>query len=167
MRDWYIEVLGATVAFENPMLCFLAYDDEHHRIGLIAHDQPPEEVAEPEFAALPFGADVRAPRANGSLNHVAFNFSALDELMDNYERLKDSGIAPFWAVNHGPTTSLYYQDPDGNRVELNYDNLTDPKEIEDFFATRYPTNPIGVEFDVDDLLRRLRSGEAADQLVKI
>src|SRR5882724_5114869 len=69
MCDWYIEVLGATVAFENPMLCFLAYDDEHHRIGLIAHDQPPEEVAEPEFAALPFGADVRAPRANGSLNN--------------------------------------------------------------------------------------------------
>jgi hypothetical protein len=32
-------------------------------------------------------------------------------------------IRPFYSINHGPTTSLYYTDPDGNRVELLVDNF--------------------------------------------
>lgn len=36
MRDFYLEFLGASIAFEAPnVLAFLRYDDEHHRIGII------------------------------------------------------------------------------------------------------------------------------------
>lgn len=37
MRDFYVNLLGATIAFEEPdMMVLLRYDDEHHRIGIIA-----------------------------------------------------------------------------------------------------------------------------------
>lgn len=34
MRDFYTTFLGGHVQLENPALCFMAYDDEHHRIAL-------------------------------------------------------------------------------------------------------------------------------------
>jgi len=34
-------------------------------------------------------------------------------------------------VNHRPTTSMYYRDPDGNRVELQIDNFPTAKEGQD------------------------------------
>lgn len=36
MRDWYCTVLDAHVVFENELLCFLTFDEEHHRIALLS-----------------------------------------------------------------------------------------------------------------------------------
>ena len=108
MREWYLAVLGGEVVHENPHLCFLAYDDEHHRIAL-----------------LNFGPLAKKGEADVGLHHFAFTFASLGELLGSYERLKGQDIAPHWCVNHGPTTSLYYRDPDGNGVELYRDR---PKE---------------------------------------
>ena len=36
-------------------------------------------------------------------------------------RLKDTGITPYWCINHGFTLSMYYRDPDQNQVELQVD----------------------------------------------
>jgi catechol 2,3-dioxygenase-like lactoylglutathione lyase family enzyme len=33
-RAWYLNVFAARIAYENDKVCFLTYDDEHHRIGL-------------------------------------------------------------------------------------------------------------------------------------
>lgn len=62
------------------------------------------------------------------LHHVAFTFPSMGELLDNDARLRDRGIRPFFCVNHGPTTSIYYRDPDGNRIELQIDNSLPPKK---------------------------------------
>ena len=36
MRDFYLQFLGAEIAFEVPnVLSFMRYDEEHHRLGLI------------------------------------------------------------------------------------------------------------------------------------
>jgi hypothetical protein len=35
MAKWYQTVLAARVVFRDEMLCFLSYDDEHHRLALI------------------------------------------------------------------------------------------------------------------------------------
>ena len=35
MRDWYCAVLDGHVIYENPQLCFVTYDDEHHRVAFI------------------------------------------------------------------------------------------------------------------------------------
>lgn len=57
------------------------------------------------------------------------------------------GMRPTWCTNHGPTTSIYYKDPDGNNLETQVDNFETMEEADEFLAT------------VDELLKRLRSGE--------
>src|SRR3546814_5664151 len=85
--------------------------------------------------------------------------------MATYERLRDTGIRPVFPINHGPTTSMYYADPDGNQIELqvdNYDKIEDATAF--FYSEAFAENPVGVEFDPDELLRRLRAGEPEEDL---
>lgn len=102
------------------------------------------------------------PRGSGS----AFTFGFMGELLDNYVRLRDRGITPFFCVNHGPTTSRYYRDPDGNRVELQIDNFATAKEGQDWMLSpAFDRNPVGVEYDPDALVERFRSGVPVAELV--
>ncbi len=101
MLDWYQRVFEAEPVFRSPDISFLTYDDEHHRIALIRA---------PGLAA-------QTPGVAG-VHHVAYTFANLEALLATYERLKAHGILPFWPINHGPTISLYYRDPDGNRMEF-------------------------------------------------
>lgn len=104
MRDWYCQLLDAHVVYEGHGLCFITFDDEHHRIALMA---------------APVGP--RNPGAAG-MHHTAYTFATLDDLLTRYEQLNECGIEPKVPIQHGVTTSLYYQDPDGNFVELQIDN---------------------------------------------
>lgn len=140
---WYRTVLCAEIVFSDSALAFLAYDDEHHRIAVI-------QV--PGLGAQPHGIC--------GVHHVAFTYASLKELIDTYERLENAGIAPVWCVNHGPTTSMYYADPDGNQVELQVDNYDTVEAASEFFFTPdFAANPIGVDFDPAELARRFRAGE--------
>ena len=154
MRDWYCTVLGAEVVQENERLCFISYDDEHHRI---AFANPGPLAAQPPWA--------NGRPAQVGFNHVAFNFASLDELLGHYTRLKGLGIVPHWCVNHGPTTSLYYRDPDGNRVELEVDNFAELKDCKDFMkGEAFARDMRGPEIDPEQLIARLRAGATAAEL---
>jgi catechol 2,3-dioxygenase-like lactoylglutathione lyase family enzyme len=147
-RDWYLRVLQARPAFENEMVCFLTYDDEHHRIGLIARP----------------GLGSQADAQTG-LEHVAFTYGSLAELLATYRRLAADGVRPYWAINHGPTISLYYKDPDGHRLELQHDVFATAQEVDAFFAGgAYRENFIGVMFDPEEMVARFTAGEPLDQL---
>jgi catechol 2,3-dioxygenase-like lactoylglutathione lyase family enzyme len=142
--DWYKLVLNAKPAYENEALAFLTYDDEHHRVAILNV---------PTLEEQPTGA--------AGVHHVAFTYDSITTLMENYERLRSFGIAPTYVINHGPTTSLYYEDPDHNQLEFQVENFETVEESgKFFFSDAFAENPIGVEFDPDDLLRRLRAGEA-------
>jgi catechol-2,3-dioxygenase len=158
MRDWYCAVLGAEVIYENDRLSFATYDDEHHRVAFVDFGPlaPPDRNTE---------LGVKASERPG-LHHVAFTFGSMKELLDNYVRLKERGIRPFFCVNHGPTTSMYFRDPDGNRVELQIDNFPTAKEGQDWLRTpAFDRNPIGVEFDPDALVTRFNAGVPVAELV--
>lgn len=146
--DWYRTVLGATPAFQNELLAFLSYDEEHHRVAILAvPDLKPQQ------------------EGTAGVHHNAFTYATLADLMSTYERLRDLGIRPVFPINHGPTTSLYYADPDNNQIELqvdNYDNIADATAF--FYSEAFAENPIGVEFDPEELLRRLRAGESEEDL---
>lgn len=146
--DWYERVFEAQAVFREENICFLSYDDEHHRIAIIRA---------PGLAA-------RAPNAAG-VHHVAYTFASLSDLLATYERLKASAIMPSWAINHGPTTSFYYRDPDGNQMEFQIENFASVEESAEYFFTKdFAENPIGVEFEPEELLRRFRAGENEDVL---
>jgi catechol-2,3-dioxygenase len=147
---WYEVVLGATVVHSDGMLAFLTYDDEHHRIAIA---QIPGIPDQPAMAA---GTD-----------HVAFTHADLGDLLYTYARLKREGIEPYWCINHGPTTSMYYKDPDGSRIEFQVDNFASAAEASAWMRrSEFAANPIGVVFDPDDLLARYEAGEALEQLTR-
>jgi catechol-2,3-dioxygenase len=150
MCDWYCTVLEAHVTFKNDFIAFLTYDDEHHRVAIVdtgATESP-------------------SPTASG-LEHVAFTYASLADLVDTYEHLKELDIRPYWSINHGPTTSCYYRDPDGNQVELQIDNFESTDALNAWFRSgAFAENPIGVEFDPEDLVARYRAGTPQEELVR-
>jgi catechol-2,3-dioxygenase len=159
MRSWYCEVLGGRVIHEDEHLCFVTYDDEHHRVAFADFGPltPPGEGG---------GLLQIRPTDRPGLHHVAFTFGSMGDLLDNYVRLRDQGIRPFFCVNHGPTTSMYYTDPDGNRVELQIDNFPTAAEGQAWMLSpAFARNPIGVEYDPDTLVARFRAGVPVAELV--
>jgi catechol-2,3-dioxygenase len=138
---WWKTVLGAHAVHSNEALTFLTYDDEHHRIAIVRNPT--------------LGDD---GRSHAGLEHVAFTYASLHDLVATYERLRDAGITPILPINHGMTLSLYYQDPDGNQAELQIDLVT-PVQAEAFMASdTFAANPLGVPFDPEEMAAQHRAG---------
>jgi hypothetical protein len=143
-------VLQARVAFRSDFIAFLTYDDEHHRVAVL--NTPGSPAPDPAAAGV---------------HHIAYTYAGLGELLATYRRLKTRGIEPARCINHGPTTSMYYRDPDGLRVELQIDNFATMDEAHAYFTgPDFAENPIGVIFDPEQLIRDYESGLAFDDLVR-
>jgi catechol-2,3-dioxygenase len=56
--------------------------------------------------------------ANPANAHVAFKVSSLAELRSLHARVVDRGIPIKFAFNHGVSFSFYFDDPDGNIIEV-------------------------------------------------
>lgn len=150
LRDWYTTVLGLAVVFESDDLCLLTFDNEHHRVSLLRADE----------------AHTPSPEHNG-IEHAALTYASLSDLISTYERLKELDIKPYSCVNHGPTTSIYYSDPDGNHLELLVDNFPNVEALKAWFATgEHDRHPHGVPFDPDKLARKFHAGVPVPELLK-
>jgi catechol-2,3-dioxygenase len=147
---WYQKFFDAEIVFASDEATFMAFDAEHHRLAIINQPQ------------LTDGS-----RTHSAIDHVAFSFDRLEDLMANYERLRDGGILPVHSLNHGPTTSVYYADPSANRVELQVDNFPTSAEAGAFFKSKeFAANIIGVPFDAEVLLAKLKGGAPVVDLLK-
>ena len=155
MISWYRDVFEADVVYDNPAIAFLTYDEEHHRFAFANLD-----VLKPESTR-------RGEKSEVGVNHVAYTFGSVGDLLDTYARLKRSGITPYWPVHHGTTLSLYYTDPDGNRMEFQVDVGTVEEATALMRSPAYAANPIGVMYDPDALLARFQAGEAEESLLAI
>jgi len=150
MRSWYKTVLNARIVHDNGTLCFMTYDDEHHRLALVNV------------------AGLQKPAADSwGLNHVAYSYRTMRDLLSTYVRLRDQGILPFRPINHGPTVSMYYHDPDGNGVELQVDAFSTKEAAAAYFdSDAFRENPIGVRFDPEQLLKAFEAGVPEEELMR-
>ena len=149
MLDWYVEVLQADVSFSSSSIAFLSYDEQNHRLALVVRP----------------GTTRRDPNSAG-LDHLAFTYADLPELVTTYERLKASDISPTRCMNHGSSMSLYYADPDGNQIELKVDNFDTFEEQHAWMrSAEFAQNPIGRPFDMDELAAQLKAGVPVRELV--
>src|SRR5258707_15686154 len=113
------------------------------------------------------GMPVRAPGATGT-DHVAYTYNALGDLLATYHRLKIAGILPHWPINHGVTTSMYYRDPDNNRVGLQIDNFATVAELDGYFhSPAFAANPVGVTSAPEELARQYEAGVPTADLLRI
>lgn len=150
MVNWYKAVFQADLVFEDEILTFLAYDEEHHRLA---------------FFNMP-KIEAQDKKASG-VHHIAYSYGSIGDLLSTYVRLKKEDIKPNWCINHGPTTSLYYRDPENNDIELQVDNYPTSEEAAAYFHSQaFADNPIGVEFDPDELVRLWENG-ASDQELSV
>jgi len=155
MLRWYRTVFGATVQHQDPGLAFLTYDNEHHRFAIANLDLMKPGTTEKDLRGL-IGVD-----------HVAYTYDSLMDLFETYSHLKEQGIQPYWCVHHGFTVSMYYADPDGNQMEFQVDCFGSKEEAAAFMAgPQFAANPIGVEYDPDEWLARLRAGVPESEFLR-
>jgi catechol-2,3-dioxygenase len=155
MLDWYLLVFDARVQLENPALAFLTYDDEHHRFAFANLDllKPGEGDAD--------------ERGMIGVDHVAYTYESLEDLLQNYRYLRDRGVRPYWCVHHGLTVSMYYADPDGNQMEFQVDVFESGEEAAEYMrGPLNAANPVGVEYDPEEWLERIKAGTPAGELLQ-
>jgi catechol 2,3-dioxygenase len=81
---------------------FFRFQDYHHDIAVF-------KVAE----------DAAAPQKNQvGLAHIALIADSFDTVKAMYKRLKDHHVPIVRTVDHGITKSVYFQDPEGNELEI-------------------------------------------------
>ena len=152
MVEWHCKFFGAEVVHKIPNAAFIRFDDEHHRLVIVA--DPGHKPVEHRRAAV-------------GIYHIAFALNTLADLATSYEQKKAHGILPHWPVNHGMSTSMYYFDPDKNEFEIQVDNFDTAKQAHEFMRTEeYKLNPIGVDIVPEEFVKRVRSGESEAEIKK-
>ena len=102
------------------------------------------------------------------MHHMQLRHANLDHLFSRYDELHARGIAPMRSFNHGPGTSFYYLDPDGNTVELSAANFVNEADYLAYFRSdSYARNISGVEIDAAAYVARYRAGTPQEVLVRI
>src|SRR5262249_759716 len=104
MENFYTRVLGLLVSDpgalpRGPPLTFLSrHPAQHHQLVRVTGRPPGVEY--------------------NIVNQISFKLQSLGDLKAAYVRLRDAGAKPFRVVTHGNAWSVYFPDPEGNRIEL-------------------------------------------------
>ncbi len=151
MIAWYLDVFEAKLQKKTDALAFITYDEEHHRMAFVNLG--------------PADGDVPSKPDGVGVHHVAYTWDTLPNLMDVYKRLKAKGILPFFSVRHGPTLSMYYNDPDGNGMEFQIDLLSVDEANAFMESDAFGANPIGEKFDPDEIVDMLDAGKSVEAIV--
>ncbi len=151
MVEFYEKIAGLEPVYYSPGGAWLTNDAANHRIALLA---------------LP---GLTAPQGKGhtsGLHHTAFEYADFDQWLDNYVRLADESIRPFLNLDHGMTMSMYYQDPEGNGVEIQVDAFGDWAKGKQWMwaSDEFGGNPIGEHFDPDMLVDARRRGLSFEEI---
>jgi catechol 2,3-dioxygenase len=107
MEAFYTQVMGMIAAdrgqgmtFKNEFVFLTGSPDQHHQLVLLSG---------------------RAPEGPSNVNQISFKLRTLAELRAMHERLGAAGIEKMRPVSHGNALSIYFDDPEGNGVEVYMD----------------------------------------------
>jgi len=103
MEDFYTRVLGFTVTDRGDLgstkLVFLSRDPKEHHQVVLASGRPGELRFNP-------------------INQISFRMAEFAGLREMHRRLQREAVAEMSPVSHGNALSIYFRDPEGNRIEL-------------------------------------------------
>jgi catechol 2,3-dioxygenase len=108
-RHFYRDILGFDVSEEDPEHggVFMTLGDNFHTIDVFGH---------------PDAANAPQPNPNQvGLFHIAFEVGSYDALKDAYCALVENEVPISHCVDHISQRSIYFADPDGNRLEIYYE----------------------------------------------
>jgi catechol 2,3-dioxygenase len=107
--SFYRDVLGFRIAERDPEHggVFMTLGDDFHTIDLFPHPDP---------------ASADSPtRSHVGVAHIAFQVASFNDLREAYATLQSHGVAIDRAMDHVNQRSIYFADPDGNRLEIYYE----------------------------------------------
>ena len=104
---FYANVLGFEVQQKyEDQAAFLSADGYHHHVGLNTW-----------FSK----GGAPSPKRNAGLFHVAFLYPTRADLARAVRSVIDAGVPLDGASDHGVSQAIYFDDPDGNGIELYWD----------------------------------------------
>jgi catechol 2,3-dioxygenase len=104
-KRFFEDVLGFPVVAQNErgMIFFSTnLEDNHHMLAIMPSK---------EGAAMPTPDHV-------GMQHVSFELGSFGELQEAYRLFKEKGVKVQNTTFHGVTKSVYFNDPDGNLLEV-------------------------------------------------
>jgi catechol-2,3-dioxygenase len=153
MTAWYRQLLDIEPTLEHAVdagtpqggpprptrMCFFRLHTEHPYQDVVA------------IFEMPGKRD--APSGDPGLHHMQLRNASLPVLRERYRRLRELGVVPHRSMDHGPSTSLYYRDPDHNTVEIAASNFATLEDFQACLASdAYKRNPAGKVIDPQSLL---------------
>ena len=90
--------------------CFLKLNDQSY----MSFVQGPMQ----EDAAKKTATAKSLPAAPGSMGHVAFSVSTMDEMLTVRDRIREKGIIVLGPIDHGFCHSMYFAGPEGLSLEV-------------------------------------------------
>ena len=134
--DFYCGLLGfELITTYGKDAAFISAGWYHHHIGL--------NTRESKDAPPP-------PRHSTGLYHIAILYPTRKDLATIVQRLIDHGIR-IWAADHGVSEAIYFDDPDGNGIELYRDRPKDQRPTKPDWSIDMFTN----ELDIHNLLQEI------------
>ena len=120
MIDFYTKVLGFVVSdgAEDGRITFLSRNpSDHHQVVLVRGRATDTEVP--------------------MVQQVSFNVGNLANVQCAFRKIRDAGCEGISPICHGNAWSVYFQDPEGNRIEMFCD------------TPWYVPQPLGFKIDLD------------------
>ena len=122
MRDFYSQFMGLTITDEDldRGICFMSADpkSEHHELALARSRDGGQSTKD--------------------VQQISFIVKGMDDLQSFYQKIKERGLRIDRTVTHGISCSIYFYDPEDNRIELYYKTGYDVKQ------------PFGAEINLED-----------------
>lgn len=127
---FYREVIGLELVQLVPdQVAFMAFGGYHHHVALNVSRWRGVPPALPE---------------NAGLLHAAFSYPSRRALAEIYQRALAHGVGRASGSDHGITEAIYFDDPDGNGVEISWDC---PRERWQYLADGTLNVALGIPFD--------------------
>src|SRR5262245_53147735 len=122
--DFYTQTLGMELVtfLEDMQMAFFSFGERDHDLAVI---KVPDD----------------RPVGSSGLAHSAFEIDGgAEQLQDIYKQLTDSGIEVEMTLDHVVTRSLYFLDPDGNRLEFYAQMIQGPDAKQYMLDANDPTD---------------------------
>ena len=120
MKDFYTRVLGFVVSDAAPdgRITFLSRNpSDHHQVVLVPGRK----------------TDLETPM----VQQISFNVGTLADVQRAFRKVRAAGCQSIRPVSHGNAWSVYFHDPEGNRIEMFCD------------TPWYVPQPLGFKIDLD------------------
>ena len=109
MVEFYEKLFGCKPMYKSNDIAFLAFDEEHHRIAIANTEPGVKKLGFISKIILAFRnwLNKNIPTTIG-LDHISYCLNPIDKWFDFYHKAKDRGLKPYWTINHGWITGMYY-----------------------------------------------------------